>query len=125
MEEEKRFEENKKICLRFLKETGLLKAWKDYLCCENIYFKNEINLNNWYKLDYYACRAFGRSRFTEFLKTIKRKKIQGGDRITYLFRKYAIECLNGKNIYEGGCKIVIGKHEINKETKTIKINYET
>ena len=121
MEEEKRLEENKKICLRFLKETGLLKAWKDYICCKN---SRGIDLNNWYKT-HYACRAFGRSGFTSFLRETKNKSVQGNDKITALFRKYAIEWLNGKNIDPYGYRDVCGKHEINKKTNTIKINYKT
>lgn len=70
---------NKKIVFRFLKEMGLLTAWKCYL--------HSNNLNNSMYCKEYPDWVFSDSRFTYFLR--KKYKLCLNSSITNLFRIYA------------------------------------
>jgi hypothetical protein len=60
------YAENKKIALRFLKETGLLPYWLEYLQTDDA-IKRGINSNNWYKI---MCpdSIFGKTNFTNWIR---------------------------------------------------------
>ena len=73
-------EERKKVALRFLKETGLLHMWKQYIqdCSEKKHsaFCNwKISKDNWYKTNFIATGGanfeeysiFGNTCFTDYL----------------------------------------------------------
>lgn len=88
--EEKQLE-YKKVALTFLKELGLLRAWKIYLTDYNEkrkFFKRPFNAKNWYKVTRID-EIFGRTDFTAYLHAEHRKNYPVT--ITEIFRLYVIK----------------------------------
>jgi len=64
MDREERLKLYRKIALRFLKETGLYKAWFDYI--KSPRGKDFIGKKKWYDHEY-VISIFGATRFTDYL----------------------------------------------------------
>lgn len=67
--EKKRYILFKKIATRFLKETGLLEIWKEYLKHDEFFRKN-----CWYE-KYYIEEIFGKTIFTGFIEKKINKRL--------------------------------------------------
>ena len=98
--EEKQLE-YKKVALAFLKELGLLRAWKIFLTEYNErrkFFKRPFNIENWYKVDKIDT-IFGRTDFTAYLHAEYMKNYP--TTITEMFRLY-VKKLYGVKFPLGG-----------------------
>ena len=61
------YNRNKKIVLRFLKDLGLLQAWRIYINNSRYYKETVLMQRKWYE-EKYIDRIFGNSDFTRFLR---------------------------------------------------------
>jgi len=82
------YNHNKKIVLRFLKDLGLLQAWRIYISNSRYYKETVLTQRKWYE-EKYIDRIFGLSDFTRFLRT--EYKIDLNSTIADIFRFYLQE----------------------------------
>lgn len=118
-EREEIYKKNKKIVLRFLKDVGLYKAWKDYLYTHRD--RPEYMSENWYK-KIFTDSILGRTSFSSFLRS--RYGIilcsSSSEMLRYYIKANNIECYvsGGYNYHDVNKDIVI-----NKMTGEIKLKY--
>ena len=113
-------ERNKKIVLRFLKELGLLHAWKSYVKTKHyskVFLKTDIK--GLYE-EKYIDRIFSRSDFTYFLRRKYGFRIHTS--ISNIFRFYVLETstIDARELLRGDPYKADLDVIIDKKTNTIK-----
>ena len=110
------YEISKKIVIRFLKEMGLLNAWKQYLRSNLVddYKRRTIYDNE------YPDKILGNSRITYFLKKNYNFKIESS--ITQIFRLYASynKIITLHKLSSDVYKLVMNDVDADEKTKMIK-----
>ena len=110
------YEIGKKIVIRFLKEMGLLNAWKQYLRSNLVsdYKRKTIYDNE------YPDKILGCSRITYFLRKTYNFKIESS--ITEIFRLYASynKFIKFQKLSLSAYDLVMNDIDVDEKTKTIK-----
>ena len=115
------YNHNKKIVLRFLKDLGLLQAWRIYISNSSYYKETVLMQRKWYE-EKYIDRIFGNSDFTRFLRA--KYSVYLNSTIADIFRFYLrkLELIKPEKMYISAyyssdvCKDVI----IDKKTNSIR-----
>lgn len=90
-EREEIYKKNKKIVIRFLKDIGLYKAWKDYLYTHR--GRQECIGENWYKM-VFTDSILGRTSFSSFLRSRYGIRLysSSSEMLRYYIKANNIEC---------------------------------